>query len=65
MGLVKTTYHLIAGLALLHFLAIVGIAGYFLATGRVDPERLQEAITDADDGHPAQSHRAAQRATTR
>ncbi len=44
MGTVKTAYHTVAALVILHLLAITGALGYWFANGTLDVERVREAV---------------------
>ncbi len=44
MGTIRTTYHWIAALALLHLLALGGGVGYLFGTGRLDAQRVRAAV---------------------
>ncbi|MEE9296674.1 MAG: hypothetical protein V3W34_17155 [Phycisphaerae bacterium] len=63
MGTIRTTYHWIAALALLHLLALGAGVGYLFGTGKLDAQRVraavgvlwgeQEQITEAEPVEPA------------
>lgn len=72
MGMLKTAYRWIAGLAVLHGLALLGAAGFLFGTGRLDTQHVRDAIAvlrgksdepAKDDQMPAATEQAAAPAT--